>query len=146
MTRTRGKARTDRFAAGVAEHGVYDMRSSFGTDDSHKWFEHDFGLPWENPDAYGTASSITDVDEVHTPLLLTAGEHDWRCPPTQSEQLYRSLRKRGVESKLVVYPDEHHNVGDPDRAVHRLEAIDEWLARFDPGRESVDEAEGETER
>lgn len=130
--------RTDRFRAGVAEHGVYDMRSSFGTDDSHKWFEHDFGLPWENPEAYEAASSIDDVDAIDTPLLLTAGENDWRCPPTQSEQLYRSLRKRGVDSKLVVYPDEHHNIGDPDRAVHRLETIDEWLARHDPGREPRD--------
>ncbi|MFB6140107.1 MAG: prolyl oligopeptidase family serine peptidase [Halosimplex sp.] len=127
--------RTDRFAAGLAEHGVYDMRSAFGTDDSHRWIENDFGLPWENPGAYEAASSITDVDDIDTPLLLTAGENDWRCPPTQSEQLYRSLRKRGVESKLVVYPDEHHNVGDPDRAVHRLETLDEWVARFDPGRE-----------
>ncbi|WP_123537972.1 S9 family peptidase [Halosimplex salinum] len=139
--------RTDRFRAGLAEHGVYDMRSSFGTDDSHKWFEHDFGLPWENPEAYDAASSITDVGDIDTPLLLTAGEEDWRCPPTQSEQLYRSLRKRGVESKLVVYPDEHHNVGDPDRAIHRLETLDDWVARFDPERESDedgDEDEGES--
>ena len=133
--------RTDRFRAGVAEHGVYDMRSSFGTDDSHRWFEHDFGLPWENPEAYERASSITDVDAIDTPLLLTAGENDWRCPPTQSEQLYRSLRKRGVEAKLVVYPEEHHNVGDPDRAIHRLETIDEWLARYDPERDVEDEDE-----
>ncbi|WP_459194361.1 S9 family peptidase [Halosimplex sp. J119] len=130
--------RTDRFRAGLAEHGVYDMRSSFGTDDSHKWFEHDFGLPWENPEAYEAASSITDVAAIDTPLLLTAGENDWRCPPTQSEQLYRSLRKRGVESKLVVYPGEHHNVGNPDRAVHRLETLEEWVARFDPERERDD--------
>ncbi|MFC7141641.1 S9 family peptidase [Halosimplex aquaticum] len=137
--------RTDRFAAGLAEHGVYDLRSAFGTDDSHKWFEHDFGLPWENPEAYDAASSITDVHQIETPLLLTAGENDWRCPPTQSEQLYRSLRKRGVESKLVVYPDEHHNVGDPDRAVHRLETLDEWVARFDPERDAPDGTDGGAE-
>ncbi|WP_436907309.1 S9 family peptidase [Halosimplex marinum] len=128
--------RTDRFAAGLAEHGVYDMRSAFGTDDSHRWIENDFGLPWENPEAYDAASSITDADRIDTPLLLTAGGNDWRCPPTQSEQLYRTLRKRGVESKLVVYPDEHHNVGDPDREIHRLETLDDWVARFDPGREA----------
>ena len=136
--------RTDRFTAGIAEHGVYDMRSAFGTDDSHKWFEHDFGLPWDEPEAYEAASSITDVDRIDTPLLLTAGEEDWRCPPTQSEQLYRSLRKRGVESKLVVYPGEHHNVGDPDRAIHRLETLGEWVARFDPERESETDGDGDS--
>jgi len=132
---------TDRFAAGIAEHGVYDMRSAFGTDDSHRWAENEFGLPWDEPEAYDAVSSITDVDEIDTPLLLTAGEEDWRCPPTQAEQMHVSLRKRGVESKVVVYPDTnhvHHYIAEPDRAAHRLEAMDEWMARFDPERQSSD--------
>lgn len=124
--------RTDRFAAAAAEHGVYDMRSAFGTDDCHRWWECDFGLPWENPDTYDRISSIDDVKRIETPLLLTAGEEDWRCPPTQAEQLYVSLTKRGVPSRLVVYPEEHHNVGDPDRAIHRFEELLEWFDRFDP--------------
>lgn len=127
--------RDDRWAAAAAEHGIYDLRSSFGTDDSQNWLEADFGLPWENLEAYEEASSITDVGNVETPLLLTAGEHDWRCPPSQSEQLYVSVRKQGVDAKLVVYPGEHHNVGTPERAVHRLETLDEWFATYDPERE-----------
>ncbi|WP_458189911.1 S9 family peptidase [Haladaptatus sp. NG-WS-4] len=125
---------TDRFAAAAAEHGIYDLRSCYGTDDAHKWWENDFGLPWENPEAYDAASSITDVGNVETPLLITAGGEDWRCPPSQSEQLYVSVKKRGVPAKLVVYPDEHHNIGDPDRAVHRLDQLTEWFETHDPGR------------
>jgi dipeptidyl aminopeptidase/acylaminoacyl peptidase len=123
---------TDRFAAAAAEHGVYDLRADFGTADAHNWYEADFGLPWEEPEAYDRASSITDVDEVDTPLLVTAGGQDWRCPPTQGEELYVMVRKQGVEAKLVVYPEEHHNIGDPDRAVHRLEELTGWFERFDP--------------
>lgn len=125
----------DRWAAAAAEHGVYDLRSSFGTDDSQVWLEADFGLPWENPEAYDESSSITDVDSVETPLLVTAGENDWRCPPTQAEQLYVSVRKQGIDAKLVIYPGEHHNIGDPDRAIHRLETLDEWFATYDPERD-----------
>ncbi|WP_227377047.1 S9 family peptidase [Haladaptatus halobius] len=125
---------TNRFAAAAAEHGIYDLRSCYGTDDAHKWWENDFGLPWENPEAYDAASSITDVGNVETPLLVTAGGEDWRCPPSQSEQLYVSVKKQGVPSKLVVYPDENHNIGDPDRAVHRLEQLTEWFETHDPGR------------
>ncbi len=66
-------AESDRFAAAAAEHGVYDFRSAFGTDDSHVWWENDFGLPWENEEGYDVASSIIDVGEVETPLLVTAG-------------------------------------------------------------------------
>ncbi|SDJ75591.1 Dipeptidyl aminopeptidase/acylaminoacyl peptidase [Halovenus aranensis] len=126
----------DRWAAAAAEHGIYDLRSSFGTDDSQNWLEADFGLPWENPEAYDEASAITEVENVETPLLVTAGENDHRCPPSQSEQLYVSVRKQGIDAKLVIYPDEHHNVGDPDRAIHRLETLDSWFASYDPERES----------
>ena len=124
--------KTDRFAGAAAEHGIYDLRSAYGTDDAHLWWENDFGLPWENPDAYDAASSITDVGDVETPLLVTAGGEDWRCPPSQSEQLYVSVKKQGVPAKLVVYQDEHHNIGDPDRAAHRLEQLTEWFETHDP--------------
>jgi dipeptidyl aminopeptidase/acylaminoacyl peptidase len=129
--------RDDRWAAAAAEHGVYDLRSDFGTGDAQAWYEDDYGLPWENQERYDEHSIITDVGNVETPLLVTAGEEDWRCPPTQSEQLYVSVRKQGVDAKLVIYQDEHHNVDDPDRAIHRLEELRDWFARHDPERDTT---------
>ncbi|MFC6735823.1 S9 family peptidase [Halolamina salina] len=120
--------KSDTFAAAAAEHGIYDFYATFGTDDNHLWHEDEFGLPWENVDTYREISSITDVGGVDTPLLVTAGENDWRCPPTQAEQLFVSVRKQGVDARLVIYPDEHHNIGDPDRAIHRLEELESWFA------------------
>jgi dipeptidyl aminopeptidase/acylaminoacyl peptidase len=125
-------ARTDMFAAAAPEHGIYDFYSLFGTGDLHHWYENDVGVPWEEPDAYHAMSSITEVGEVDTPTLVTAGENDWRCPPTQAEQLYVSLKKRGVVAKLVVYPDEHHNIGAPERTRHRLRTLTDWFERHDP--------------
>ncbi|PSQ15372.1 S9 family peptidase, partial [Halobacteriales archaeon QS_7_69_60] len=130
--------RDGRFAAAAPEHGIYDFYSNFGTDDNHLWHAEEFGLPWEDADTYREISSITDVGEVETPLLVTAGEQDWRCPPTQAEQLYVSVRKQGIPAKLVVYQDEHHDVGDPERAIHRLEALLDWFERHDPMTESDD--------
>ncbi|MFW6449206.1 MAG: alpha/beta hydrolase family protein, partial [Halobacteriota archaeon] len=123
---------TDRFAAAAAEHGIYDLRAEFGTSDSQAWMASEFGLPWEAPEAYAASSSITDVDRVETPTLVTAGSEDWRCPPTQAEQLYVSLRKRDVPARLVLYPGERHDVGEPERAIHRLEELVGWFERFDP--------------
>ncbi|MEF8813927.1 MAG: S9 family peptidase [Halovenus sp.] len=137
--------RTDAFAAAAAEHGIYDFRSTFGTDDNHLWHEWEFGLPWDNEEVYAEISSITDVDQVDTPLLVAAGENDWRCPPTQAEQLYVSVRKQGVPAKLVIYQNEHHNVGDPDRAIHRIETLTDWFEEHarkgDDGGESGDEGD-----
>ena len=123
---------TDVLTAAVPEHGLYDIRSAFGTDDTHIGMEHEFGLPWEDGETFEAASSITDVGNLDTPLLVMAGGQDWRCPPSQSEQLYVSAKKQGVDAKLVVYPDEHHNIGEPDRAIHRLEEILGWYERHDP--------------
>jgi dipeptidyl aminopeptidase/acylaminoacyl peptidase len=131
---------TDVLAAAVPEHGIYDLRSLFGTDDCHVWTEHEFGLPWEDPEAFDASSSILDVENISAPLLVTAGGQDWRCPPSQSEQLYVAAKKLGVDAKLVVYPDEHHNIGDPKRAVHRLEQITEWYERHDPARQEDGDA------
>jgi dipeptidyl aminopeptidase/acylaminoacyl peptidase len=133
------------FAAAAAEHGVYDFRSVFGTDDNHLWHEWEFGLPWDDPDTFEDISSITDVDNVETPLLLTAGEKDWRCPPTQAEQFYVSVRKRGVDAKLVLYQGENHDVSTPDRAVHRVETLTEWFRDHDPAVDDEDEVESRNE-
>jgi dipeptidyl aminopeptidase/acylaminoacyl peptidase len=127
---------TNRFAAAAPEHGIYDRRSAFGTDDTHVSTANDLGVPWEEPEAYEVNSSIPDVGQVETPLLVTAGENDWRCPPTQAEQLYVSVRKQGVPAKLVIYQGESHSPGSPDNATHRLETIAEWFDRFDPKTET----------
>jgi dipeptidyl aminopeptidase/acylaminoacyl peptidase len=123
---------TDVLTAAAPEHGIYDLSAEFGTSDSHNWLEAEFGLPWEDPEVYEAASSLGDVGNLETPLLVMAGGNDWRCPPSQSEQLYVSAKKQGVDARLVVYPDEHHAIGDPDRAIHRLEQLLEWYARHDP--------------
>ncbi|EMA72450.1 S9 family peptidase [Halorubrum distributum] len=128
------------FTAAAPEHGIYDIRSAFGTDDTHIWMEAEFGLPWENPEAFDASSAILDAGDIETPLLVMAGGEDWRCPPSQSEQLYVAARKQGVDAELVVYPDEHHNIVDPDRAIHRLEKILGWYETHDP---AVEDADGE---
>lgn len=138
-------ARTDMFAAAAPEHGIYDWRSVFGTDDNHLWAEDEFGLPWENTETYREISSITRVSDMNTPLLITAGEHDWRCPPTQAEQLYVSVKKRGIPAKLVIYQNEHHNIEKPERAIHRLRTIEGWFEEHDPTVESEHESYSKSE-
>ncbi len=122
----------DLFTAAAPEHGIYDLRSAYGTDDSHIWMENEYGYPWENRDEIDASSAINDIGNVETPLLVAAGGADWRCPPSQSEQLYVAAQQAGAECRLVVYEDEHHNIGDPDRAIHRLEEITSWYRRHDP--------------
>jgi len=57
--------------------------------------------PWERPAQYAAQSPITYVGRVRTPTLIYHGDEDRRVPMEQSEQLYVSLRERGVPTELV---------------------------------------------
>ena len=134
---------TDRFRAAVSEHGMWNYVSGFGTDDCHLWWQDDLGVPWQNPETYYRISPMSGLTSIRTPLLITAGEHDWRCPLNQAEELYIALKKRGVPTQLIVYPGEHHGISRPARSIDRLERIDRWLAQY--GGQPVDVANQKSE-
>jgi dipeptidyl aminopeptidase/acylaminoacyl peptidase len=133
---------TDRFRAAVSEHGMWDYVSSFGTDDCHLWWQDDMGVPWQNPDQYRKTSPMSGVANINTPLLITAGELDWRCPLSQAEQLYVALKKRGVPAQLVIYQGERHAISKPRRAIDRIRRIAGWFARYGGQPWADDSAEG----
>jgi len=133
---------TDRFRAAASEHGMWDYVSAFGTDDCHLWWQDDAGVPWQNPDQYHKISPVSGLENIQTPLLIMAGEHDWRCPLTQSEQLYIALKKRGVPTQLVIYQGERHAVSKPRRAIDRVKRVAEWFAKYGGQPVDDDSAEG----
>lgn len=132
---------TTRFRAAVSEHGMWDYTAAYGTDDCHLWWQDDLGVPWQNPDLYRRISPMSGVAAIRTPLLITAGQDDWRCPLNQAEQLYLALRKRGVPTELVIYQGEHHAITRPRRAIDRLRRIGGWFARY--GGQPLEEGPGE---
>jgi dipeptidyl aminopeptidase/acylaminoacyl peptidase len=121
---------TDRFQAAVSEHGMWDYIAAYGTDDCHRWWQDDLGVPWQNPEQYRRISPAVGVENIRTPLLITAGELDWRCPLNQSEQLYLALKKRGVPTRLVIYQGERHAITAPRRALDRICRILRWFAAY----------------
>ncbi|MCL6521379.1 MAG: S9 family peptidase [Firmicutes bacterium] len=121
---------TDRFRAAVSEHGMWEYAAAFGTDDSHLWWQDDLGVPWQNPEGYRRIAPAQAVASIRTPVLIMAGQEDWRCPLDQAEMMYVALRKRGLPAELVVWPGEHHAVSRPRRAVDRLRRAALWLERW----------------
>lgn len=132
---------SDRFRAGVTEHGMWDYVAGFGTDDCHLWWQDDLGVPWQNEEAYRRISPMTGLASIRTPLLIMAGQEDWRCPLTQAEELYVALKKRGVSTELVIYQEEHHAITKPRRAIDRIRRILKWFEQF--GGLPMDDASAE---
>ncbi|MEP7324347.1 MAG: S9 family peptidase [Gemmatimonadota bacterium] len=101
---------THRFRAAASASGVSDYTASFGVDDDHiEWMESMGGAPWQVPENYRKASPMTYITQVTTPTIFLHGGQDYICPTGESERMYTALRLRGVESKLVIFPDENHN-------------------------------------
>ena len=99
---------TDRFKTLASMMGVYDLRSKFGATEE-LWFpEWDLGgQPW-NSDLYRKWSPSNFVENFKTPCLVITGERDYRVPYTQSLHFFTDLQKMGVDSRLIVFPDDGH--------------------------------------
>ncbi|MFC3959638.1 S9 family peptidase [Halovivax cerinus] len=124
--------RTDRFTAAVSQRGVYDLTGFYGsTDGAYKLVEYDFGTtPWEEPDFLWDHSPVSLVPEIDTPTLLIHSDRDYRTPANGAELYYTGLKKHRVETRLVRYPREGHELsrsGEPGHVVDRIERIVRWF-------------------
>ena len=117
-----------RFKTLVSHAGVYDLTSMYGATEE-LWFpEWEFkGTPWSNPAMYARWSPHMFVRNFKTPTLVTAGELDFRVPYTQSLELYTALQRNGVESKLILFPDEGHWILKPQNSAFWYHHVIAWF-------------------
>ena len=119
-----------KFKTLVSHAGVYNLESMAGSTEE-LWFTNwEFkGMPWENPVNYNKWSPHKFVKQFNTPTLVTAGELDYRVPVDQSLQLFTALQIRGVESKLIVFPDEGHWILKPQNSEFWYRNVLDWFGK-----------------
>jgi dipeptidyl aminopeptidase/acylaminoacyl peptidase len=126
---------TDRFTAAVAMKPVVNWYSFVGTTDSADWYYNFRKLPWEDPEEHTRRSPITYVGNVKTPTMLLVGELDLRTPLEQTEQFYRALKMRKVDTVMVRLADEYHGFnGDfslrhPSNRVSQILFLRGWFEK-----------------
>jgi dipeptidyl aminopeptidase/acylaminoacyl peptidase len=125
---------TNRFSAAVSMRSISNLVSEYSQHDIVLWGTLQLGPPpWPDLDELWRRSPIRYVQNMRTPLLLTAGEMDLRCAMSQSEELFGAMRLLGKTVELVRFPEESHDLsrnGRPDRRVERLRRIAGWFQRF----------------
>ena len=122
---------TDIFDCLVSHDGVFDLRSMYGATEElwfPEWEYH--GTPWTSPDQYMKWSPSMSVKNFKTPLLVIHSANDYRVPLEQGLQLFTSLQRAGVPSKLLFFPDEDHFISKPQNAELWWKTIHEWLATY----------------
>jgi dipeptidyl aminopeptidase/acylaminoacyl peptidase len=77
------------------------------------------------------------ASKVTTPVLLTAGLQDRCTPPGQAIEFYRALREHGVETEVVLYPQEGHGVRNMPALFDYSARIVGWFERFMPAAKAA---------
>ncbi|MBE3112867.1 MAG: S9 family peptidase [Acidobacteria bacterium] len=115
----------------VSHDGVFDLRSMYGATEE-LWFpEWDYhGTPWTSPEQYTKWSPSMYVKNFKTPCLVIHSANDFRVPLEQGLQLFTSLQRMGVPSKLLYFPDEDHFISKPQNAELWWKTIHDWLATY----------------
>lgn len=118
-----------RFKAAVSGASIGNALTGYGTDQYVNDYETELGKPWENREAWDRVSyPFLHNDRIVTPTLFMVGQDDWNVPLVNSEQMYQALRSRGIPTKLVIYPGEHHGIRRPSFQKDRMER---WLGWYD---------------
>jgi dipeptidyl aminopeptidase/acylaminoacyl peptidase len=121
---------TRRFRAAIAGAAVFDQQAEFETEYNPAGDEWYFGAPWDHPDVFARNSPATFIREARTPTLIFDGENDESNPVGQSKGLYRALKHYGVETQMVLYPDEGHSPRRGDYNLDMFQRILDWCDRY----------------
>lgn len=127
------QGQTDKFKTLVTHCGVYNFDSMYATTEE-VWFdewEHG-GPPWVNRDSYEKYSPHRFAQNFKTPMLIIHNDLDFRVPVSEGLQLFTTLQRLGVPSKLINFPDEGHWVNKPANSKFWHDEIFAWLRNYCP--------------
>ncbi|MDH4068948.1 MAG: S9 family peptidase [Ignavibacteria bacterium] len=121
----------DRFRTLVTHCGVYNFYSMYGTTEELWFDEWDHGgTPWDAPEGYERFSPHKYAKNFNTPNLVIHNELDYRVPFSEGMQLFTTLQRKGIPSKLLYFPDEGHWVNKPANSKLWHTTVFEWLGSY----------------
>jgi dipeptidyl aminopeptidase/acylaminoacyl peptidase len=121
---------TNDFKVAVSGAGMANLISEFGMEDHPAGDEWFYGVPWEKPEGFLNSSPFLHLKNAKTPTLVLQGDADTIDPLGQSQELYRGLKRYGVEAELVVYPREPHGFHEEKHMLDRLNRILAWYDKY----------------
>jgi dipeptidyl aminopeptidase/acylaminoacyl peptidase len=120
---------TDQFKTLVTHCGVYNFWNMYGATEEVWFDEWEHGIPWQTEE-FDKFSPHRFADRFKTPNLVIHNELDFRVPVTEGFSLFTTLQRKGIDSKLLVFPDEGHWVLKPQNSELWHTTIFDWLAKY----------------
>jgi dipeptidyl aminopeptidase/acylaminoacyl peptidase len=121
---------TDRFRCLVTHASIYHFAAFHGTTDEPAYFALELGsTPYADREAFERHSPHANIGRWKSPTLILHGDKDFRCPVSEALLLFEALQMHGVESELVVFPDENHWILKPRNSRQWYGAVEAFLGR-----------------
>jgi dipeptidyl aminopeptidase/acylaminoacyl peptidase len=122
---------TNRFVCIVSHDGMFNPESAFGTTEELWFNEWEFkGTPWTNRALYRKWSPMLKATNFKTPTLVVHGQLDYRLDVSEGFQLFTTLQRLNVPSKMLYFPDEGHWVLKPQNSQLWYKTVNEWVDKW----------------
>ena len=124
-------ATTTRFKAATSGAGSSLQTTMYGTDQYIFQYDNEVGQPWANKELWDKLSyPFWQANRIKTPTLFLGGERDMNVPISGSEQMYMALKSQGIDTQLIVYPNQNHGITLPSYQKDRYERYLAWYAKY----------------
>lgn len=123
----------NRFKCFISHCGLFNLESWYGTTEELFFANSDIGGSYygtQSPKSYLEFSPHKKVDNWNTPMLVIHGEQDFRVPVNQGLEAFQALQLKGIDSKLILFPDENHFVLQPQNAIIWHREFYAWLDKY----------------
>jgi len=122
---------TDRFKCIVTHDGMFNSISAWGTTEELWFNEWEFkGTPYTNRALYDKWSPHMYATNFKTPTLVVHGQLDYRLDVSEGFQLFTTLQRLGVPSKMLYFPDEGHWVLKPQNSQLWYQTVNDWVDQW----------------
>jgi dipeptidyl aminopeptidase/acylaminoacyl peptidase len=122
---------TNRFKCIVSHDGTFNTESDYGTTEELWFNEWEFkGTPWTNLELYRKWSPHLFATNFKTPTLVVHSQLDYRLDVSEGLQLFTTLQRQGVPSKMLYFPDEGHWVLKPQNSQLWYKTVNDWVDQW----------------
>jgi dipeptidyl aminopeptidase/acylaminoacyl peptidase len=122
---------TTRYRALVSHAGEWDLETQWATSDFNYDRERNVGgPPWEDHPIWRTQSPMRRAAKLHTPVLVSVGERDFRVPMNNALEFWTALQRQQIPSRLIIWPEENHWILRGENSRYFYKEVAEWLTRW----------------
>jgi len=122
---------TNRFKCIVSHDGMFNTESAYGSTEELWFNEWEFkGTPWTNRELYRKWSPHLFAQNFKTPTLVIHSQKDYRLDVSEGFQLFTTLQRLKVPSKMLYFPDEGHWVLKPQNSRLWYQTVNGWVDQY----------------